>query len=99
VIGPYLTIAEAATRARVCERTIRRAFDDPVRPLGHLKLGRRKIIPERDLTAWLEAQRAPLPTHAPGVLAAVSPAARELLSGLIGTPAAPGVGKSANGHA
>jgi hypothetical protein len=98
VIGPFHTIAEAAKHARVSERTIRRAFADPARPLGHLQVGRRKIIPERDLVAWLEAQRAPLPTFAPGVFAALSPTARELLSGLIGTPTAPGAAKSANGH-
>jgi hypothetical protein len=81
--------------ARVSQRTIRRGLRDHVRPLGHYKIGRRVVIPARDLMSWLESHRAPVTIPAPAILAKVSPPARELLDGLLGTPAAPTVRKLA----
>jgi excisionase family DNA binding protein len=55
--GEYLTIAEAARRVRVCERTIRRAIDS-----GSLRAGRARAarfsrgairIRPADLDCWL----------------------------------------------
>jgi excisionase family DNA binding protein len=56
-VSGYLTIAEAAGIARVCTRTIRRALGDRVRPLAHIRIGRRVLIAEADLRRWLDAHR------------------------------------------
>ena len=93
-MSDYLTIGEAARAVRLSERTIRRALRDPVRPLRHYRPGRRVIITRADLTRWLEAHVAVL-TAQPAVLDRISPAARALLDGLIGTPATPAAEKAA----
>lgn len=99
MIAGYLTLAEAARRSSLSLRTLRRALRDVRRPLGHLRVGRRVVISERDLSSWLEGHRAtPRPLSA-AVLDRVSPAARELLGGLFGTSGAPHGRKSASSQA
>jgi excisionase family DNA binding protein len=92
----FLTIAEAAKRARVSERTIRRATAGEVKPLKHLRLGRRLIIAETDLVGWLESH-AVTPTISPQHLAGVETLFPELCSHPGVTQTGPGPEK-ANGH-
>ena len=86
----YLTIAESATESRLSSRTIRRGLRDPRCPLRHYRIGTRVVIARVDLQAWIEAHvSTPVmaPTIEKRVLASVSPAARELLDGILNTQA------------
>ena len=98
----YLTINEAAGESRLSSRTVRRALRDTRLPLRHYRVGRRVIIARSDLQAWIEAHGstpATTPTVEKRVLARLSPAARELLDGILCTPAAPHGRKAVNSHA
>ena len=88
MIASRLTLAESAKVARVSERTLRRAFADPVRPLRHARIGRRVVIAPADLDAWLERHTAPLPSP-PGLFAGFAPDVRALLEDLFCTDSAP----------
>ncbi len=56
-VGTYLTIAEAASRVRVCERTIRRAIESGELRAGKARAARRSRgairIRPADLDRWL----------------------------------------------
>jgi excisionase family DNA binding protein len=98
----YLNLSEAATASRLSERTIRRALHDRKSPLRHYRIGRRVVIAETELRAWIEAHvstTAPSPSKAAErVLTRLSPTARELLAGILCTPAAPQTAKRAISH-
>jgi excisionase family DNA binding protein len=92
----FLTIKEAAARARQSPRTIRRALAGEVKPLRHCRIGRRVIISETDLNHWLE-------DHA--VMPALQPEVKEELGALFpelrshpGVTPARGNAEKGNGH-
>lgn len=74
----FLTIAEAAIRARQSTRTIRRAIAGEVRPLRHFRIGRRVVISETDLDRWV-GDHAVMPCLKPKVLRDVEALFPELL--------------------
>jgi len=57
-MSPFLTIDEAAAFSRLSTRTVRRGLRSVDRPLRHYRIGRRVVIPQHDLTTWLESHRA-----------------------------------------
>ena len=92
----FLTIAEASRRARLSPRSIRRALAGEVKPLRHFRIGRRVVISEADLAAWLEAH-AVMPTIRPKVLEGVEALFPELAGHLPVTQTGHGAEKT-NGY-
>jgi excisionase family DNA binding protein len=80
VADQLLSLAAAATRSGVSERTLRRQLKNPQSGLRASRIGRRRLVSATDLEVWLkqriEAPARELPTDILGVF---SPAARELL--------------------
>jgi excisionase family DNA binding protein len=52
-----LTRDEAAQRCRICTRTLDRAID--ANQIRHIRIGRRILVAESDLAAWLDARAVP----------------------------------------
>jgi hypothetical protein len=76
-----LSLAAAADRCGVSERTLRRQLADPHSGLRAIRIGhRRRLVSSTDLEVWIANQRERATFELPpDVLAAFSPAARELL--------------------
>jgi len=76
-----LRLSEAATLARLSERTLRRAIHAPHNPLRCYRFGRAVRIAPDDLQAWLRAHVA-LPVVSTAVLETLSADAKALIQGL-----------------
>jgi len=75
-----LSLAEAAQRCRVSQRTLRRHFADDPAAVRIWKIGRRRLVSATELEVWLsqraERAQATLPSD---LLARFSPDARALI--------------------
>ena len=61
-----LSLAVAAQRVGVSTRTLRRVLNDPHGGLHQVRIGRRRLIHEADLSVWLHQHRCePGPTLPP----------------------------------